>query len=235
MKGSHEPKQSLFSKGKIAFDGLKKREQNLLFAIIPLTIIAVFFLLLIEPEMAQSQRLDDSVSRLESQLKMSRQSNDELLAQAKIDPNTEVNQQIDSLRMKLATLNEQFDGELNQLISPQAMPVLLEQLFDQADNLTLNNMSSVAPQILMINDDEADNTGNQKSATSLQQPIFRHGIEITFEGSFFATREFLSQAELLGWRLYWQDLSYVVGEHPKAITTMTLFTLSTSEAFIGVN
>ncbi|MFT6267467.1 MAG: MSHA biogenesis protein MshJ [Alphaproteobacteria bacterium] len=235
MKPKHPAKQSPIKKRIAAFDGLKKREQNLLFLVTPLTIIAVFFLLLIEPEINTSQRLTDSVSKLENQLAMSRQSNNELLKQGQIDPNTTVSQQISSLQKRLVLLNAEFEGELNQLVSPQAMPVLLEQLFEGADNLSLINMKSVAPQVLMTNGTNSQRLDEKPSAASEQQPIFRHGIEITFEGSFFATREFLSRAEGLGWKLYWQDLSYVVSEHPNAVTKMTLFTLSTSEAFIGVN
>lgn len=235
MKDNPLAKKSLYQRGIEAFDRLQPREQNLLFVIIPATIIAVFILLLLEPEIKKTQALDKSAVRLQSQLAMSRQSNEELIAQASIDPNDATREQIVNLRNRLNKLNAEFESELNQLISPQAMPVLLEQLFDQADNLTLNNMKSVAPQMLVTKNTESSDSGDVKTNKPSQQAIYRHGIEISFEGSFFATREFLKQAESLGWKLYWQDLSYVVGEHPNALTTMTLFTLSTSEAFIGVN
>lgn len=235
MKGNNKAKElSLLAKGKIAFDKLEKREQNLLIILIPTTIIVVFFLLLIEPEFKKSGRLADSVARLESQLELSRQSNVELLQQAKIDPDIAVSKQIESLQKSLAKLNHEFEGELSQLVSPQAMPVLLEQIFTKANDLSLINMTSVAPQVLNSEVNEQNNS-TENQASSNQQPIYRHGIEITFEGSFFATRDFLAQAEALGWKLYWQDLSYAVSEHPAAITKLTLFTLSTSEAFIGVN
>jgi MSHA biogenesis protein MshJ len=235
MKDNQLAKQSFYARGIEAFEGLQPREQNLLFVIIPCTIVAVFILLLIEPEIKKTQALEKSAVRLQSQLAMGRQSNEELMAQALIDPNDATREQIVNLRNMLNLLNAEFESELNQLISPQAMPVLLEQLFDQADNLTLNNMKSVAPQMLITDSVEPGDESTANASTSSQQPIYRHGIEISFEGSFFATREFLSQAESLGWKLYWQDLSYVVGDHPNAVTTMTLFTLSTSEAFIGVN
>jgi MSHA biogenesis protein MshJ len=233
MKNNHQSKSSLLQRGKVGFDGLKKREQNLLFVLVPFTIMVVFFLLLLEPEINNSERLAKSVSTLENQLFMGRQNNTELLSQATIDPNATLRQQVESLQKKLTQLNAEFESELNQLVSPQAMSVLLEQLFAQATNLSLLNMTSMEPQILNAKGQNQRGLGEQHSL--IQQPIFRHGIEITFEGGFFATRDFLFEAEALGWRMYWQDLSYVVGEHPNAVTKMTLFTLSTSEAFIGVN
>jgi len=235
MKGNRQQaKISAFAKGKIAFDKLKKREQHMLFLLVPTTIIVVSFLVLIEPEFNKSGRLEDSVAKLETQLRLSRESNNELIQQAQIDPNTKVSQQIESLHKKLAKLNHEFEGELSQLVSPQAMPVLLEQIFSKANDLSLINMKSVLPQVLNSKVSEQGETIEDQALTG-QQPIYRHGIEITFEGSFFATRDFLVQAEALGWKLYWQDLSYAVSEHPSAVTKLTLFTLSTSEAFIGVN
>lgn len=236
MKDDLPVKKSLLRRATIGFDGLKKREQNLLFVAIPATVVAVFFLMLIEPEINKAQRLNKSLAALESQMMLGKESSEELFKQASADPNATVTQQIDALQKRLAALNSEFEGELNQLVSPQAMQVLLEQLFSRANNLSLINMKSVAPQILMTNDLNNQSAQSDTSDKSVgQQPIFRHGIEITFEGSFFATRDFLAQAEGLGWKLYWQDLSYIVNEHPNAVTKMTLFTLSTSEAFIGVN
>jgi MSHA biogenesis protein MshJ len=236
MKDKTQSKPSLITKGKTAFDGLKKREQNLLFIAIPVTIVLVFFLLLIEPEFNRARSLDKSVSQLQNQLKISRQSNAELLKQAEIDPNATIRQQIESLEKRLAQLNTQFEGELSQLVPPKAMAVLLEQLFNKASSLSLISMKSVAPKVLLVSGIEnSSQAQNNQASSNSQQPIYRHGIEIIFEGNFFATRNFLSQAEKLGWKLYWQDLTYAVEEHPIAVTKMTLFTLSTSEAFIGVN
>jgi MSHA biogenesis protein MshJ len=221
MQETNSP--TLHAKFERAFESLKPREQLLLFVGIPATIIVVGFLLFIEPMLMSTNALDEKVTRLNKQLDSAQQSTAELLVQASIDPNTEVKQQIASLEQQLAKLNTDFEGELNQLVAPQAMPVLLEQLFDKADGLALVSMRSIAP-LVLFGDKEGGN----------EQVIYQHGIEITIEGSFFATRDFLASAENLEWKLYWQNLQYQVGQHPKATTTLSLFTLSTSEAFIGV-
>jgi len=216
--------QTLYFKAETAFEKLKYSEQKLLFFCIPATILVIAFLLFIEPQFKSTQALDGKINSLNKQLVLAKMSSAELLEQASIDPNIEVRQQIASLESQLLTLNKAFDGELNQLVAPSAMPVLLEQLFNQAKGLALVKMESIAPVIIF---------GEQNNPEQL--PIYQHGMRITFEGSFFATRDFLSSAENLEWKLYWQDLSYEVNEHPKATTTLSLFTLSTSEAFIGVN
>ncbi len=236
MTTQNKPNRSFTKKIYMAFDALKKREQYLLLVAVPVTITVVFFLLLIEPEMKASTKLKDKLGSLQNQLSLAKRSNEELLEQAQIDPNTEISQQIDSLQHRLERLNQEFQGELSQLVSPQVMPVLLEQLFNKAQGLSLINMQSVTPEKLILNRVVTQQDSSiAKSKETQHQAIYRHGIEITFAGSFFATRDFLTEAENLGWKLYWQDLSYKVDEYPDAITHLSLFTLSTSEAFIGVN
>lgn len=230
--------ESSISKLMLAFDGLQKREQNLLFVGVPITCLLVLFLLFVEPEYKKMQRLNNSVESMDSQLLLAQQSKQELLSLAEQDPNTEINTQIDSLQRRLNQLNDEFEGELSQLVSPQAMPVLLEQLLYKAENLSLLSMKSIKPERISLKQtdvNEQSEASNLPTDESDSSPIYRHGIEISFEGSFFATRNFLDEAQNLGWKLYWQDLSYEVKEHPTAITHLTLFTLSTSEAFIGVN
>lgn len=214
---------SAIARMEIAFDKLKGREQKLLFFGIPATVLTVMFLLLIEPKIKVVSKLDSTINSLNKQLDLAKLSSAELSIKANVDPNTAIKQQIMGLEARLQKLNNLFDGELNQLVAPQAMPILLEQLFDKADNLALVSMKSIAPVALF---------GEQNKPN--QQFIYQHGIQITFEGSFFATRDFLASAENLEWKLYWQDLAYQVNQHPQATTTLSLFTLSTSEAFIGV-
>lgn len=243
-KRQNEGPKTLYGKGLVAFDKLKKREQTLLFFGLPIAMCVAVFLLYIEPEIKKMSQLSTTLPSLKNQLEITRLSNNELLAQAEIDPNVHIGEQIDALKARLNGLNREFEGELSQLVSPKAMPVLLEQLFEQADDLKLLNMKSVPPEVLLVksssnakneNGEVLQDPNNFRSnVTNEESPIYRHGIEITFEGSFFATRDFLANAENLGWKLYWQDLSYSVGEHPLATTSLTLFTLSTSEAFIGV-
>jgi len=104
------------------------------------------------------------------------------------------------------------------------MPTLVENLFEQAQGLELLYMESIPP--TPVFSEEEDTGGIQ---------LFRHGIQITFQGDYFSTRDFFADAETLQWQLYWKFLNYDVQSHPLVTTKMEVFTLSTSEAFIGVN
>ncbi len=209
------------------FDALALREQKLLMFAIPLSILLLVFFGVVEADIKKANKLQSNANNLQMQLSLNEETSAQLMQQANEDPDILVKQQISGLKQRLEQLNNDFAGEMAQLVSPQAMPILLEELLDKASDLQLLEMQSKEPQILAVNSNE-----NELSNT---QPIYRHTLNIKFEGDFFATRKFLAEAEQLGWKIYWQGLTYTVLEHPNAVTELSLFTLSTSEAFIGVN
>lgn len=211
----------MFSKVEARFDALQAREQKLIFWGIPITVVVVMYLLLIEPQWIATQKLQNKVASLDKQLLMTQASVDELNKEASLDPNISVKKQIESLTNRLTTIEQSVKNELGQLVTPQAMTVLLQQLFEQADEIRVLKFTSVPPQLAF---------STENSST----PIYRHGIDITIEGGFFATRDFLFATENLPFKVYWSDLSYEVSDYPSAISTLSLFTLSTSEAFISV-
>ena len=214
-------KVSMLGQLESRFDTLEAREQSLLFWGIPITIIVVVFLLFVEPLYLDIQKQQTKIKSLDRQIEMVQASFSELEREAQIDPNANIKLQIKALSARLEKLDADFDNELSQLVAPETMPSLLNQLFEQTEQLQVKSVSSMAPQLVFADDTNA-------------MPIYKHGIEIVFEGGFFATRDFLFAAESLPYKLYWQNLSYEVQEHPKATTTLSLFTLSTSEAFISV-
>ncbi|MDT0595658.1 hypothetical protein [Glaciecola petra] len=218
---------SLFAKVFTAFDNLAVREQKLIFVLVPVTVIIVMILMLIEPQIKQVRAKEKQIKDLENQLVIADRSITELLNEASKDPNENIKRQIDSMTQKLNTIDESFAEQLDQLVLPKAMPTLLQQVFNKAEGLKVISVKSVAPEELFAD--------IQSETQKDEEKIYRHGIELVFTGNYFATRDFLSEAENLGWKIYWQSLHYQVSEYPSAKTTLSLFTLSTSEAFISVN
>lgn len=221
--------RSLFAQACAAFDKLAFREQRLIFVLVPVTIIIVMFLMLIEPQMKQVRAKEKRIGDLQKQLVMADSSITDLLTEASKDPNENIKKQIDSVTQRLSAIDKSFAEQLNQLVLPKAMPVLLQEVFNEAEGLKVISVKSIAPEELFAD------IQNESQQNQDEDKIYRHGIELVFDGDYFATRDFLLAAEQLGWKIYWQSLNYQVTEYPKAKTTLSLFTLSTSEAFISVN
>jgi MSHA biogenesis protein MshJ len=207
----------------IRFDALAIREKRMIFIAVPVLVLFVLTLTVLEPLYKDIQSAQARMSTQQTQLSALQQTSDELMMELKRDPDAQVKVQIDALQRQLGIIAQSFDAELGELVSPKAMPVLLENLFEKAQGLTLLEMQSLAPVPVFTSDN------SQQEAQ-----LFRQGIRIRFQGDFFATQTFFEDAETLKWKLYWKYLSYDVDSHPMATIELEVFTLSTSEAFIGV-
>jgi MSHA biogenesis protein MshJ len=206
------------------FEAFAPREKQLIFAAVPILVMVVLGLLLIEPLYKDIQKTQARTQSQLTQLATLKQTSEALMMEVRRDPDDGVKGQINSLQSQLAKIEASFDSELDHLVSPKAMPLLLAHLFERAQGLSLLKMESIAP--TPVFDDHVQQDGMQ---------LYRQGIQITFQGDYFATRNFFADAETLKWQLYWKLLHYDVHSHPLATTQLEVFTLSTSEAFIGVN
>ncbi|MFT4731826.1 MAG: MSHA biogenesis protein MshJ [Gammaproteobacteria bacterium] len=212
------------------FNAISVREQKMLFYAFPAVICIVFILGLLEPAIAQTIKIRQQIKEQELRL-VDLSNNVELVqSQLNLDPDIEIKNQIAGVNQQIVILEKLFAEELEQLVPPYAMPLLLEQLFAKAKKLRLMSMSSIPPDNIFGND-----TKPNDSDDSIGPELFKHGLRIRFEGSYLDTRDFLILAEQMEWKLHWQEIQFEVKEFPRAQVDIELFTLSRSEAYINVN
>lgn len=221
------------------FSAISLREQKLVFYALPFVICFVFILGLIEPAITETIETRNEIINTKLRLVEVSTSVDLVQTQLNIDPDTQVKAQIDGVNKKIAQLEQQFTNELEQLVPPGAMPLVLEQLFSKAKKLRLVSMTSIVPSNIFDNETAENGQENTVDKAIASQSVigpvlYKHGLKITFEGSFFDTRDFLISAEHMGWKLHWQEILFEVNEYPKATVDIELFTLSKSEAYIHV-
>lgn len=205
------------------FATLSRREKMLVFASGLIATFSIVFFLLIEPAFISANKANRAGAALS--LEMNSLTQQELLYKEALaeDPNAELKKQIAHVDKRMARLQADFSAQLADLILPRQMPVLIEQVFSQAEGLALTEMASVTPENIF-----ADNLNMQ------EVPLYQHGVRLTFEGRYFAVRNFLVRLEQLTNRVYWRSMAYKVKEYPTAEVTLEVYTLSTEKAFIGV-
>lgn len=229
QKTKRMAKASAFAQFSKKFDALAMREKHIIFIAAPALVLFVVALLFIEPMYLEIKTATARTASQQSQLTNLQNTSSVLMTEMLSDPDDALNNQITSLTKQVDHINASFERELSYLVLPTAMPALLQNLFEQAKGLELLKMESMAPSPIFANN-------NQNQITQLDNvQLYRQGIRLTFQGDYFATRDFFAQAENMPWQLYWKSLNYNVHSHPLAITQLEVFTLSTSEAFIGVN
>lgn len=221
------------------FDAISAREQKLLFYALPLAICFVFILGLIEPTFVQTIETRNDIRNLKVQLMTVSNGLQEVETELSVDPDIKTKNQIAAVEENVTALKKQFANELEQLVPPGAMPSVLEQLFAKATKLRLMEMRSLPPRNIFAETDTkaTSQDADQVDVTPQNAALYQHGLRITFEGSFFDTRDFLLSAEQMGWKLHWKEILFDVNDYdyPKAKVQIELFTLSMSEVYINVN
>lgn len=216
------------------FNTISVREQKLLFYAVPFVICFVFILGLLEPAIVQTIETRNQIREHKLRLVDASNSLDLVQIQLSLDPDMETKNQIAGVNEQILILEKLFANELEQLVPPYAMPLVLEQLFARAKKLRLMSMSSIPPSNI-FGDGIKVNGSKSMIENAIGPELFKHGLKIRFEGSFFDTRDFLISAEQMGWKLHWREIQFVVNDYPQAQVDIELFTLSRSKAYINVN
>lgn len=56
--------------------------------------------------------------------------------------------------------------------------------------------------------------------------VYKHSVELSIEGGYFAVLDYLKALENMPWQFYWEGMDYVVDDYPNAKVTLEVFTLS---------
>jgi len=114
-----------------------------------------------------------------------------------------------------------------RLIAPEQMVEVLRSMVSGDESLALVGLEN-QPVEPLIREQSSDN------ADEAIPRVYRHGIEVTLEGDYFAVLAYLRRLEGQPWAFQWQSLAIERIDYPTARATLSLATLSLAEDWIGV-
>jgi len=143
------------------------------------------------------------------------------------------------------------------LIAPGDMLPVLDQMLTQVGGLKLRSMQSLGRVEVTTPAGAADPAAAAASAAAAagvaapeaasaasapadaaQQPagpvLYRHGVELTVDGSYADLLTYLKALEAMPQRVLWGGVQLKVEQHPKATLTLRLYTLSLSRTWLEI-
>ena len=129
-------------------------------------------------------------------------------------------EQFTQVQRRIEELNAKLVGYTAELIGPAEMAHVLQGILKEQSNLRLIRVRNLSPKALSPSDDT-------------DTVFYKHGLELEFEGGYFACLEYLQELEALPWRLYWEILEIEVLEYPLNRIRLEVSTLSPYEEWIG--
>jgi MSHA biogenesis protein MshJ len=184
----------------------------------------------------------------------------ELEATLSRDPHRAVRDEVDRLARELAVLNASLSHRTSELLSPDRMAELLEEMLAASPAGSVTRLEALPPEPL-IGELGAANAGSpsgpagaggpaaaprsaaaaagptgdpSKPATVPKGVLFRHGMRIELDATFHETLAFLDVLEALPASLLFGSLRYEVVRYPRARVVIEVYTLGTREGWVGV-
>ena len=210
-------------------DARPPRERLLLALSLLAVLTMLWYLLLIEPLALRKQALEAQVDSAVATVAALDQQAAAIAAGGTQDPDVENRQQKVLLEEEIGRLDERLATLTGELISPQQMVAMLEEMLKRRRHLSLTRLENLPSEPLL---DPA--VADLSDEAVPQRNLYRHPLRIELSGSYLETLAYLQSLEQLPRKVYWQDLALSVEEYPQTKITVTVYTLSLKEDWIGV-
>ncbi len=202
-----------------ALEKMNDRERLLVVGTGLLVIGTFWYVGLMEPTLKDTKRIRNEIEQTRKRTESVNQ-NLEVQAMQASSGAIGYREQYTLVKRRLEELKEQLGDYTAELIGPGEMARVLQGVLREQDNLRLIQIRNVPAEQMVVQD----------GANTI---FYKHGLELEFEGGYFAALEYLEQIEDLPWRIYWQVLELEVIEYPRNRFRIEVSTLSPYEEWIG--
>lgn len=214
--------------------GFSMRERGLLLAtavILPLLWIYVSFL---EPSLIELDRVQKDIRSAQ------RGNADQELILRTLegkgipDPNSQVRKELAALQQRLRRVDQEVGVLSQDLVEPQQMLSLLNSVLDTRQGLRVLSAKSLDVELLSLDlKADADQPIKEEAESKSLNKVYLHPFEMELEGSYKQLYRYLQRLEALHSGFFWDELEFVIEEHPQARVRLKVYTLSTSERWLG--
>ncbi|MEA5097072.1 MAG: MSHA biogenesis protein MshJ [Burkholderiaceae bacterium] len=231
-----------WQKWALRLDAMSLRERAMVFCGAALALIFLLNILLLEPQFAEQKKFSQQVKQdqgkiAEMQLEIQRK-----VQAHSLDPDKTGQEKLKQLRQQVEQLRGDLLGMQKNLVAPEKMSLLLEDLLKRNGKLKLVSLKTLPPENL-AKSEKKDADAVKKPAASPDaakdaEPevggIYRHGVEIVVQGNYLDMVNYLSALENMKWELYWGKTSMQVVEYPVATLSLTVYTLSLDKSWMNL-
>lgn len=211
----------------VRVDATTLRERALLFAAMVVVQIAIADSLVISPVNEKARRLRAAIPVYQAELDTAETYIRNMVNSRGADPDAPARASQRALLEQIARIDAQVAQEQERFTSPERMRTVLEETLRATPGVALVQLKSLPAETLAEVAPAAGKAGGERTK------VFRHGVELTVEGSYADLYAYLRRLEKMP-RIYWGKADYVVRQYPGATLKLTVYTLSLDRTWIQV-
>jgi MSHA biogenesis protein MshJ len=207
-----------------AFDDSSMRQRMIVAAAIFIAMHGAWDKFFYQPQLAKIDKIETVIEDRQNRIAQFGQ----VMQKANITSSGDAqSSQIAGLERQIAKLDSQIETISSDLITPDQMPDVLQQLLTKNNKLKLTHLDSESAELLVNNTEEAD-------VDTPITPVYRHALTLQFEGDYLSTLDYILAVEQLDWRIFWDSVRIYSDDYPHTRVSVSLYTLSLDEGWIGV-
>ena len=198
---------------------------------------------LVQPLDVRREAFEGQVNQLHQQIRGLNAQIGQIALARTTDPDRLNGRKAQILSVALAGVETELARATEHLVPPGEMAELLEAVLTRETRLQLVKLEGLGAEPLLAPDlvpnlvpdlPGALEGSEQTGPIATVMGLYRHGLRIDFEGGYLDTLQYLVALENLQWRFLWDNVSYEVSQYPLARVSITVYSLSLDDKWIGV-
>ncbi len=232
--------------GKLALriDALTLRERTIIFAVAVLILITLINAVLLDPQYAKQASLSKQIKQQQATLADVQNQIQQRVKSREVDPDQEAHAQLEMLTQSAKRMRETLNDLQEELVSPDKIANLLENMLKKNDKLLLVSLKSLPVTRLNESVEEIQarqaKTGAAKTTSIAGKDqvadvdaVYKHTVELKVQGSYLDMLAYVKALEGMPWRVFWENAQMKV-ENDQTTLTLTLFTLSLDKTWLNL-
>jgi len=218
------------------FDAKSKRERVLIAAAAVGGILLLGNALLVEPVSIKARQMQrqSELQSMETNGLLGQMA--AVRAQLQADPDAGRKGEISQFRIRLGEIETALKALEDGFVPPSQMNGVLEDLLRSHGRVRLISLKSMPPTNLAEppKAGEPDKSAEVRPAGPAPLGLYKHGVELKLEGSYADLYAWLAQVEAGQRKLLWGEVRFSVVEYPRAVMSLTVYTLSTDKVWLAI-
>lgn len=221
------------------FEAMSKRERLLVAAAILFVIASLADTFLLTPMISRQKMASEQLRQQQVKLSAVQSQIAALMQASSLNANSPQRIQLNQIRQDIATGNAFLKSSREKLVQPEKMAGHIRQLLNRNNSLQLVLLQTLPVTPLLDGAGEVDKDADYAAqtaatATTQEQLVYKHGIQLTLRGSYLELMQYVNALEKLPQQMYWGKAQMSVVEYPVTDLTLTLYTLSLDKTWLQI-
>jgi len=221
-------------------DAMSLRERVLIFVMLAAVLVALVMTSVIDPLIAKQKQLSQALVQSQAQTQALEAQMQALAEASRLDPDAPNKQRLAELDSRRKSAYAELANVKQGLVTADRMTQVLRDLLGKNPHLKLVSIKTLPATPLIEGGKLVETNAKPAGVKTQEKPpvtdlgLYKHGVEITVEGSYADLVGYLAELERMPWRVYWGGANLSAQGAPVSRLTLTVYTLSLDKTWLSV-